>query len=269
MGELTDLGLSKYEADAYHALLTTGSATAKAISEQSDVPRGRIYDTLDKLESRGLVHAQGAGQPEKYIAVEPEIALDRLYDEKQREFEARLQQFEMIIDELRDDLDPATPAEETFTTTALGPAAVTDLFVERLAAAETRIIIAGTALSHQFNSHRIGPRSIDELLEALDRGVSVSVLIRPELLSRLPESASDRYRTTLSEEDGITVRTSEQIRHTFAIIDMSETCIEVSHPLTADRTLAMINLKDRELAASIERAFEPQWEEARSVDELL
>jgi sugar-specific transcriptional regulator TrmB len=262
MGDLTDLGLANYEADAYRTLLGKGSATAKEISAESDVPMGRIYDVLEKIETRGLVHAQGAGQPEKYAAVEPNVALERLFEEKQREYEARLEQYEAVIGELRDELDPATPVEETFATTAIGPESVTELFVGRLAAADERIVLAASALSHQFNRHHIGPRSVDQLMDALDRNVDISILMRPELVSRLPDSIRDLYTTTLSQADGITVRTSEEIRVTFTIIDMNETCIEVTHPLTAERTLAMIDLKDQQFAASVERAFESHWQQA-------
>ena len=77
MANLRDLGLSEYEARAYRSLLKTGPTTAKELSRVSDVPMGRIYDVLNSIEQYNLVRSQSASRPKKYVAVEPETALDR------------------------------------------------------------------------------------------------------------------------------------------------------------------------------------------------
>ena len=84
MTDLRDLGLSKYEARTYRSLLRTGPATAKELSNASDVPMGRIYDVLNALEHHNLVRSQTAGRPNNYAAIEPDTALGRPF-EQQRE----------------------------------------------------------------------------------------------------------------------------------------------------------------------------------------
>lgn len=77
---LRKLGLNKYEADAYLALVKLGSASAFNISKASGVPFGRIYDSLNVLEIKGLVEVVPT-KPKKYKAVNPESALNNLVDE--------------------------------------------------------------------------------------------------------------------------------------------------------------------------------------------
>ena len=57
VNELTQLGLTTYEARAYVALLGRDSFTAAQVSRQAGLPRQRIYDVLGSLVEKG--HALG------------------------------------------------------------------------------------------------------------------------------------------------------------------------------------------------------------------
>ena len=262
MASLRDLGLSEYEARAYRALLKTGPTTAKELSRVSDVPMGRIYDVLNSIETYNLVRSQSASRPKKYVAVEPQTALDRLLEDKKRELEEKANQYESIVDDLVGELETAEPVEETFWTAAVGPEETVDLLVERLAAADDRIIMVAATLSQQFDIDMVGDLIVEELSNALERDVTVSLLMRPELVDSLPESVGERYRSQLAEHDQFSVRTSANVSGTFELIDNSEVCIEVPHPLNAEETFAMIDLKDREFAANVRSEFDPRWEDA-------
>ncbi len=263
MASLRDLGLSEYESRAFRSLLETGPTTAKELSRASDVPMGRIYDVLNSLETYNLVRSQTASRPKKYVAVEPETALDRLLDDRKRELEEKVDQYESIVDELADQLETAEPVDEPFWTAALGPEETSELLVERLAAAEERIVMVASAQTQPLNLDAMGTRVTEEIEAALDRGVRVSVLIRPEIVDQLPQEVGERYRDHLRDHDAYSVRTSENVSGTFELIDQSEVCIEVPHPLEAGETFAVIDLKDREFAASVEEAFTRRWDEAR------
>jgi sugar-specific transcriptional regulator TrmB len=266
MASLRDLGLSEYEARAYRALLKTGPTTAKELSRVSDVPMGRIYDVLNSIEQYNLVRSQSASRPKKYVAVEPTTALDRLLADKKRELEEKADQYEEIVTDLVTELDAAEPVEETFWTAAVGTDETVDLLVERLAAADERIIMVASSFSQQFDIDRVGDSIAEELENALDRGVSVSLLMRPQLVDQLPESVGERYRTVLSTNEAFETRISPNVTGTFEVIDDAEVCIEVPHPLNAEATFAMIDLKDREFAANVRSEFEPRWEDAEPLN---
>ncbi len=52
---IENLGLSSYEAKAYFALLSESPLTGYKLSKNSGVPRSRIYETVEKLTTKGLV----------------------------------------------------------------------------------------------------------------------------------------------------------------------------------------------------------------------
>jgi sugar-specific transcriptional regulator TrmB len=266
MASLRDLGLSEYESRAYQSLLQTGPTTAKELSRASNVPMGRIYDVLNSLETQELVRSQSASRPKKYVAVEPEKALERLLASKRDELEEQITQYETIATELEEQLESADPVDEPFWTAALGPEEAVDLLVERLAAADERIIFVAATPTSRFELDVVGERIADELETALGRGVSVSTMLHPTVVDTLPESVGRSYRRYLQNEQEFEVRTSEDITSTFTLLDHTEICIEVPHPLNPREAFALINLKDSAFAQSAEEEFKPRWEES---EELL
>ena len=65
---LESLGLSNYEAKAYSALLREYPITGYYLSKISGVPRSRIYESLEKLRTKGFVLVQ-EGRPATYIPI--------------------------------------------------------------------------------------------------------------------------------------------------------------------------------------------------------
>ncbi|WP_435155257.1 TrmB family transcriptional regulator [Haladaptatus sp. DFWS20] len=263
MASLRDLGLSEYEARAYRALLNTGPTTAKELSRASEVPMGRIYDVLNSLETHNLVRSQSASRPKKYVAVEPNTALDRLLDDKLQELDAKAEQYEDIVDELGTELNAAEPPiEEGFWTAAVGPEESLELLIERLDAAEDRIVMVAGRVSPTFDIGEVGETVTEHIERALARDVEVSVLMSPELVRTLPPSVGDRYATTLSDHPQFSVRTTSELDGTFNLIDDIEVCIEVANPLSPGEAFAMIDLKDPEFAANVNSQFSSRWEVA-------
>ncbi|MFC7071624.1 TrmB family transcriptional regulator [Halovenus rubra] len=263
MASLRDLGLSEYESRAYRSLLETGPTTAKELSRTSDVPMGRIYDVLNSLETQNLVRSQTASRPKKYVAVEPETALDRLLENKEQDLEEQLSQFESIAGKLEEQLEASEPVDEQFWTAALGAQESIDLLVERLAAADDQILFVAATPTSRFDVESVGERIADELEHALGRGIPISLLEHPTVVESLPEAVGERYREQLQDHDHFGVRVVDDIGSTFAIIDHVEICIEVPHPLNREEAFALINLKDAEFAATVEESFENRWQQAQ------
>ena len=55
---LQQLGLKEYEARCFVGLTRLTSGTAKQLSEQTEVPRTRVYDAIRMLEAQRLVEIQ-------------------------------------------------------------------------------------------------------------------------------------------------------------------------------------------------------------------
>jgi sugar-specific transcriptional regulator TrmB len=262
MASLRDLGLSEYEARVYRALLTDAPTTAKELSRTSEVPMGRIYDVLNSLEALNLVRSQTASRPKKYVAVEPSTALDRLLENKRQELEEKARQYEGIVDTLIDELDVADPVEGQFWTAAVGPEDTIELLVERLDAAEERIVMVAGNPSPAFDLGSAGEHVIEHLDRALERGVDISVLLTREMVSTLPPTVGERYSESFSDHPRFAVRTNDNLEGTYNIIDDVEVCIEVTSPLESGEAFAMIDLKDPEYVSEVHQEFANLWREA-------
>jgi len=74
---LRSLGLTKYEARVYIALLGVAGATATEIHEISDVPRASVYSVLDRLIEKNLVTISHT-TPKRFAAIPPEDGISQL-----------------------------------------------------------------------------------------------------------------------------------------------------------------------------------------------
>jgi sugar-specific transcriptional regulator TrmB len=68
LASLRDLGFSTYEARAYLALIREKHATGYRISKASGLPRSRVYETLERLTSKGFAVTLPA-EPAEYAPV--------------------------------------------------------------------------------------------------------------------------------------------------------------------------------------------------------
>jgi sugar-specific transcriptional regulator TrmB len=265
MADLRDLGLSEYEASAYRALLETGPATAKELSEASGVPMGRIYDVLGSIEAQHLVRSQAASRPKKYAAVEPDTALDRLLEDRKRELDEKADQYEAVVDELAHDLEHPTEPADGFWTAELGPENSIELLLERIDAAEEHILIISGTLSSSFDLGDVGGQVIEHLVQALDRGVTVWMLIDAALERELPPDVTRRYADAILEYDRFDVRVNQAVDGNITIIDRAEVCLELSNPVSPEESFAMIDLQDTSFASEVRRSFEDTWENAERI----
>ncbi|WP_218124050.1 TrmB family transcriptional regulator [Haloplanus vescus] len=168
--------LTEYEAKCFVALTRLREGTAKEVSDVADVPRARIYDSMDALQDRGLVSVQES-KPRRFRAVSPHEAVDLL----ERECRSRLDRLGTALPRLGSP-NRSTGAGEVWTME--GEAAVAERLATLLADAETEALFAvatDTLLSDDL---------LDALSAATDRGVDVVV-----------GSPSDAIRDQIREAD--------------------------------------------------------------------
>lgn len=97
--QLQQFGLKTYEARCFVALSRVPQATARELSEITDVPRTRVYDAVGVLESEGLVTIHH-GNPQVFRAVDLDEAITTL----RRTYETRL----ASIHQRLESIEPAT-----------------------------------------------------------------------------------------------------------------------------------------------------------------
>jgi HTH-type transcriptional regulator, sugar sensing transcriptional regulator len=172
---LQALGLTEYEARAYTALLSLGRAQPAKIARHSHIPRPKVYETLERLEARGLA-TRTQLSPLEYAPLSAREYINRA----DREFRGRLEGLERSLARLAP--EPA-------------PEAVYPLRGE----ASVMALIEDIVLNAASSLHLAGDPALVERLEAkAQRGVKVST----SSLLNLPAIAADGQRPFLIARDG-------------------------------------------------------------------
>lgn len=259
MVDLRDVGLSSYEERAYRGLLELGTATAKEVAASTEVPQGRIYDVLDSLESRGVVRVQTASRPQKYIAVEPEIAVSRVVEARTRELESEIKRYEVLEDQLVESLSTEQTVQGRFWTTAIGADSAVELLFERIDAATEQVVLVADIGTRALDITDVASDGLDHLSRALDRGVEVSLLVSEAVFDRAPPRLIERVSREPFDEPGFTIRTTDELLGGYYLIDHDELCFGVTNPFVRE-IIGMVNLKDPRLAAEMEAQFLEHWQ---------
>ncbi|UBV41663.1 TrmB family transcriptional regulator [Deinococcus taeanensis] len=172
---LQALGLTEYEARAYTALLALGRAVPARVARQAGIPRPKIYETLERLEGRGLAAKVGQN-PLEYAPLSAREYLARA----RRSFDDRLGALDRDLSRLAP--DPA-------------PEAVYHLYGE----AAIRSLCEDLTLNARHSLYMAGDASFADRLERLSpRGVD----LHRTPLTNLPPIAAQGQRAFLLARDG-------------------------------------------------------------------
>ncbi|NMC69021.1 MAG: TrmB family transcriptional regulator [Myxococcales bacterium] len=143
------LGFTSSDARIYLALLKRHPATGYELAAGSGVPRSAIYNTLSRLESRGLANAVH-GRPVRYRPLDPERLLAQLESRFHEELEELRAGFAKL----------SRPAADSRTWTVTGYAALLD---------QARSLIAGSRETVHASLWR---READALAEPFRRAAA-------------------------------------------------------------------------------------------------
>jgi sugar-specific transcriptional regulator TrmB len=103
--QLQDLGLTKYQSEAYVAAVQAGQARPNDLVDISGVPQGRIYDVIDDLATMGLVEVRSQGQGKVVTAPPPETVLEDLKQRRINDVSQRIDRVSAGLDELYEETD--------------------------------------------------------------------------------------------------------------------------------------------------------------------
>ena len=132
---LQQLGMKEYEAKCFVGLSRMSTGTAKDVSEVTDVPRTRVYDSIRVLEAQGLVEIQHSS-PQRYRAVPVEEAVKTLRDR----YEDRVQRISNALDEIAPaDGDDEERAQEVWSIS--GRRAIDNRTAELLSGATDEVVL--------------------------------------------------------------------------------------------------------------------------------
>jgi len=159
---LQDLGLKEYEARCFLALTQLSTATAKEISDISEVPRTRVYNAIRVLEARGLVEVQHSS-PQRFRAA----AIDEATTTLRQQFDTRIDTLQSSLESLetRDAPDDDDQLQEVWSLS--GHEGIESRTYELLRNAESEIVLV--VVEEQIITDAL----FDHLHAAVDRGEDI------------------------------------------------------------------------------------------------
>ncbi len=253
---LTELGLTVNEARVYLALLRSESPTAAEAATAARVPRPKVYEALQALESRGFSKSVG-GRVRRFIPVEPEAALRGWLSHREHE-RAEMSERDQIRVETLGKLLPV-PASEVRTQVPDFLEAISGQ-VPTTEALDDLVSRSTESLSIMLQPPFVQPRprwNVKEV-EALERGVSVRVIYTPQALED-PRRFEDILRY------GGQVRTLAQLPMKLMVRDHEEALISLRDAGTGAQSVTTVAVRHPDLVAPLTTLFEQQWRKAKAL----
>ena len=201
---LEEFGLSKYEAQAYVALIAKGTISASELAYYSEIPRTKIYPTLLKLENKKLVIISKS-KPIMCTAIAPEDAFDGIIHEQINKVNA----MNTLISNLK------KASEESRKTRGSEEKRYFHLSANNVLS-QLQTMIEGSKTSIKIMTDQWGfgllAECKEQLLSVSRRNLDVKLLVSPSQI------CSEPYRII---PDGIEIRASEITQNCF-IFDETE-----------------------------------------------
>ena len=157
---LEALGLTEYEARCFVALSELPHGTAREIGQVADIPRSRVYETMERLQDRGLVELHEA-EPRAYQGVTVDTAMDLLRSEYDSYFDT--------VEQSLRQLEPSYKKSEQAVWALNTHEQVTGRAVDILDDAEEEVVLI------LLDENLLDNATIDALEAASDRGVTIHV----------------------------------------------------------------------------------------------
>lgn len=201
---LEEFGLSKYEAQAYVALIAKGTISAGELAYYSEIPRTKIYPTLLKLENKKLAIISKS-KPIMCTAIAPEDAFDGIIHEQINKVNA----MNTLVSNLKKASEESRKSRGSEEKRYFHVGANNVL-------SQLQTMIEGSKSSIKIMSDQWGfgllAECKEQLTSVLRRNIEVKLLVSPSQI------CSEAYRTI---PDGVGIRASEITQNCF-IFDETE-----------------------------------------------
>lgn len=256
--QLIGLGLTRYEAAAYAALLDRQSFTPAQVAARASVPRQRIYDVLASLGARGMCIERVNGGQRSYHAVDPATALLALVDERRRQAEAEqsrlLTQAQGLVAALAPfysaGSDIGDPLE--YVDVLLDPRRVAERAVQLAQAAEREICVL-------FKRPLISSaeENLAEVREPTSRGVRYRVIYERAML----DDAELRSWVRQFRAWGQQARVIDELPIKCNLFDDRVALLSLQDPITGKPSFTALSVTHPGFTRMLALAFEGLWQQ--------
>ncbi|HYV52574.1 MAG TPA: helix-turn-helix domain-containing protein, partial [Candidatus Eisenbacteria bacterium] len=173
VGNLEELGLSRYEAGAYLTMIRKGSLAASEISYYANLPRTKVYSTLKKLEKKRL-SIVSQSKPLICSAIPPEEAFGdivKLYERRSKNMKKIVERLQRITD----DQKPKASEERRYY--ILDPNSTLEKIMSLITNSKSSVYAALDGWGIQLMS-----RCRSAMIKAITAGVKIRLLLATQCL---------------------------------------------------------------------------------------
>ncbi|MBK9974688.1 MAG: TrmB family transcriptional regulator [Planctomycetes bacterium] len=247
--KLRKLGLSRYEALAYLALLGEAGLAAARVALKAGIPQPRVYGALGTLVDRGFAEI-GLAEPRTYRAIAPSVAFARHKQRTEKAFAAAMDEIEGEMS-LLEKLKPLAESEDpaAFGIRLLRGARQSEqAFVGSYEAARTEILLF-------VKAPVLYPPTLDNDRELAARGVKLRWLVEESLVN--DPALGPGYAEFARHCGQLRTRASLPIK--LAIFDRRLLAMPL---FERDQTPTLLLIPNAVLAGGMAAWFEDLWQRA-------
>lgn len=247
--KLRKLGLSRYEALAYLALLGEAGLTAGRVSLKARIPQPRVYGALGTLVDRGFAEV-GLAEPRTYRAIAPTLAFARHKQRSEKAFAAAMDEVAAEMASL-EKIKPLAESED--------PAAFGIRLLRGASQAERTFIDLYESARREILLFVKAPILYAPVLDndrAMSaRGVKIRWLVESALMDDPVVGPGYREFARSCGE----LRTRERLPVKLAVVDRRTIAVPLSE---RDQTPTMLVIPNAVLAEGMAQWFEDVWARA-------
>jgi len=251
LGELSRLGLTTDEARCYLALVGRGGLTAGQLCSATGVTRGRIYDVVRGLLSKGLA-LETTTTVRRFEPVPPTVAVANLLERRRRENEELEQSAQRLIESLH----------VTAATSDVPPSLLE--VIRHRASLRERCGQLERAAAHEIlffvrDQGQVAGDLVEEIV-ALRRGVRLRALYESSLLRTPYLETIHRFLAAGGEGRHVAVLPTR-----LTVIDERVTMIPLHEATLSARSFTVLVIHHAGLSALAASAFERSWASATPI----
>jgi len=261
-----EVGLTERESKVYITLLSGRMFTATELQQAVNIPRTKIYEVLNKMVNRGICIEKRLGRNKIYEAVEPKIAMDRVFARYQNDLNRKKE----LIDQISEVFTPIFENSKSI----VNPLEFIDVMKDKVQIHKRYINSVRTTKREMLtfnkgpyacdNPERLGEQE-DEETRLLKRGGTtkdIYELREFEELDWLLESVKKSLRF------GQKARVVEKLPMKMLIFDDEKVMFPLEQPTNVSNELTMIYIEHRQLAEACRILFNHMWDQGKDFSEV-
>jgi len=261
-----DIGLTEREAKVYITLLGGRMFTAADLQKAVNIPRTKIYEVLHKMVNRGICTEKKLGKNKMYEAVEPRLAMERVYETYQN----NLKRKEGLITQVSEVFTPIFENSKSI----INPLEFIDVMKEKtqihkrytnsVRNTKREMLTFNKGPYASDNPERLGEQE-DEETRLLKRGGSTKDIYE---LKELKEVDWLFESVKKSIGFGQRARVVEKLPIKMLVFDKEKVMFPLEQPIEQSNELTMIYIEHRQLAEACRILFDHMWEQGRDLNEI-